>query len=136
MSEHPIYNYMPPEATEEDLIVCARICDDPIFVSDATGLTNFDKWNHTKRVFDATNANLFSIISFEAIYANDEVVACEAASFMADLRVQFFEHYLATEKDDLNLHMLWLRNKQWYVKLRERANLRHVTKSLYGVPLT
>lgn len=130
------FNYMPPEATDDDLKVCKRICRDKNKFSDASGMSNFDKWENVQYVFDNTNCNLFSIISFETIYHNDEPTACNAASFMADLRTQFLEEQMRTEGDDIHLHALWMINKQWYVKLRERANLHHMVRALKGVPLT
>lgn len=131
-----VYNYMPTEATEADLKLCGRICRDAKKFSDASGMSNKDKWETVQYVFDSEECSLFSIISFETIYENDEPNACNAAAHMADLRTQFFEHYLQTEREDMHLHALWVINKQWYVKLRERANLYHIQRALKGVPLT
>lgn len=131
-----VFNYMPTEASDADLKLCGRICRDDKKFSDASGLSNKAKWETVQYVFDSDECNLFSIISFETIYQNDEPNACNAAAYMADLRVQFLEHHLMTEDDDIALHNLWMINKQWYVRLRERANLYHIQKALRGVLLT
>jgi hypothetical protein len=80
--------------------------------------------------------SLFSFVSYEDIYAQDDGTKCIAASYIADLRAQFLEDTLEKSPNDMVAHALYIRNKQWQAKLRERANLGNLQNAFKTMRLT
>lgn len=130
-------NYMPDDPASEALEESARICLDEKTFSDQSGLSNKDKWEHIQRVFNCDGqCSLFSAISFENVYKEDDAARCGAAAFIADLRAQYLRTLLIKNPVDLATHMFYLRNKQWWAKLRERANLNRFAEMTRNARLT
>jgi hypothetical protein len=130
-------NYMPTEPSREDVDACNTICNDDKIFSDQSGLSNKDKWDYVQQVFNCDGqCNLFSAISFENIYQEDDVTRACAASYIADLRVQYLRAVLIKKPVDLTTHMFYVRNKQWWAKLRERVNLKRFSDMAHATRLT
>jgi hypothetical protein len=129
------YNYMPDTATEEDFATANAICAETS-VSDASKKTNAQKWEFVKKVFSAHDCNLFSGINYENVYLRDNALACEAAAYVADLRSQYLEESLKVRPEDSTLHILFVINRIWSVKFRERVNLSNLEKVFKQMVLT
>lgn len=130
-------NYMPAEPTRADVDECDGLCNDDKLFSDQSGLSNKDKWEYVQQVFNCQGqCNLFSAISFETIYQDDDANRAGAAAFVADLRVQYLRGLLSKNPVDLATHVFYVRNKQWWAKLRERANLKRFTEMTRDARLT
>jgi hypothetical protein len=119
----PNPNYMPAFPTPDDLDLSERICADDKVFSDSSGISNRDKWTFAMDVMECDDCSLFSDLSFEQIYAEDDPLMCEAAAFIADLRSQYLQRQLDKFPSSLESHQLYVRNRQWYARLRERASL-------------
>jgi len=124
-------NPMPPRdaLTEEHVQLAALICEDEKTISDGAGYHNKHKWERVKEVFKADKATIFSDINYQDWFHKDDPRTCEAASFMADLRVQWLTKMLEDYPASFGLHNFYLVNQQWYVRLRERARM-HVLGEL------
>jgi hypothetical protein len=116
-------NYMPAFPSPDDLDLSARICADDKIFSDSSGISNRDKWNFAMDVMECDDCSLFSALSFEEIYAQDDPMMCEAAAFIADLRSQYLLRQLDRYPASLESHQFYVRNRQWYSRLRERTSL-------------
>jgi len=124
MSEKNYKTYMldTPE-NEHQAQVALRLLEDERRVTDDTGMTNADKWDRVVAVFKAEKATLFSKIDLMEIYSDDEHRTAEAAAHICDLRAQFFEIMLMEQPTNPLYHELYVQNRQWQVRLRERARL-------------
>lgn len=128
---------MPSSYTQEDLEECNKLCSDASIFSDDTGISNADKWQIVNKVFMCSEetGNLFSAVSFDDIFASDDVFICEAAGYIADLRSQFFEQRLQKYPNDFEYHHFYIMNKRWYGRFRERVSLDQLQSLLKTVKL-
>lgn len=129
------FNYMPATASEDEMRLANEICARES-VSDATKRTNAQKWTHVQEVYRNYECNLFSAIDYDSILKRDSLVECEAASFVAELRSQFLEEVLRTDATNSGAHILYLINRIWYVRLRERVDLHLTEKAMKKMRLT
>lgn len=122
---------MPPKEalTEEQIGWAANVCDDDKIITGDSILNNKQKWNRVKEVFKADKASLFSDIDYRDWFSKDDPRTCEAAAFFADLRAQWLAKMLDGNPTNPYLHRWYLLNKQWQVRLRERARM-HVMGEL------
>lgn len=132
----PLPNYMPAYATPEDLDLSARICSDDKTISDTSGLTNRAKWEFAMSIFDCPECTLFSALSFEDVYALDDPDKAVAASYIADLRTQFLAKQLKQYPANLEVHELYIRNRQWQARFASRAYLEDLCNSSKTTMLT
>jgi len=115
-------NYMLEEVTEEYLQLGNTVCDDEKTVTDQSGMSNKAKWDKALGIFMANEkATLFSQIDYESIYRDDQARNCEGASYVADLRAQFFDKLLKKAPGNAQYHALYVQNRVWHVRFRERA---------------
>jgi hypothetical protein len=115
----------------EDVAFSDAIANDKNLYSDPEmNVSNFDKWSHVKKVFNAEpDITIFAAIRYEVVYEMDDPVKSEAASYVADIRAQ----YLAKKLEKCftpEAHLLYLRNVQWMVKLREQSRLVAIQKHI------
>ncbi|MFM7012591.1 MAG: hypothetical protein ACKO0Z_25210 [Betaproteobacteria bacterium] len=129
------FNYMPSTATEDEINLARAVCARET-VSDSSKLTNSQKWAHVQEVYRKYDSSLYSGIDYEATYTRDNLVECEAASFVADLRAQFLEEILKQEPLNPGAHVLFLLNKTWHVRFRERVELALSEKAMKKMRLT
>jgi len=130
-------NYMPSDPSDECVEESAKICTDEKVFSDQSGLSNREKWDYIQSIFNCEGqCTLFSSISFESIYQEDDAARCGAAAFVADLRVQYLRAKLTKNSVDLATHVFYVRNKQWWAKLRERTNLNRFSEMIRDTRLT
>ncbi len=132
------YNYIFSTVNKEDVDMADRICADTRSYSDGSRMPNKAKFAFAKEFLTEGDAefSLFSSVSYEDIYADDKPDKCLAASYVADLRTQFLADILNRNPNDMTAHALYLRNKVWQVKLRERANLNNLQSVMVGMRLT
>ena len=116
-------NYMIEDVSEQHLQVGTSICADEKTVTDSTGLSNKEKWNKVEEIFKTDKATIFASIDYEGIYHEDQARNCEGAAYVAELRAQFFSKMLSMEPSNRQYHALYLQNRVWQVRLRERANM-------------
>jgi hypothetical protein len=116
-----IVNYMANAHTEAELHAAQALCQGT--EPDATGLTNQQKWTEIMNVFQVPQATLFTTISYESIYASDVPASCRAASYFADLRVQYLRTVIAREPENWGAHQHYVANLAWKAKLARRAEL-------------
>lgn len=128
--------YMAVPETNEDIAFSDAIANCKTTFSDPeANISNADKWAHAKKVFNADpDATLFSALPYEQIYQMDDPVKSEATAFVADLRCQYLQRKL-DERFTPELHILYLRNVQWMVKLREQSRMKHIQKILRSAKL-
>lgn len=103
--------------------LAARVINDDTCFSDNAALSNKDKWGYVITTFECKDCTLFSGIDYEELYIADDPEAIEAACFVADLRSQFLTACLDADPDDGLAHFYYVKNRQWYVRLRERVLL-------------
>lgn len=129
-------NYTPALVTPEDLDVSAKICSDDKTFSDGTGISNRAKWDFAMAVFECADCTLFSHVSFEEVYELDDPLKAEAASFIADLRAQFFQRRLSQYPASLEDHNFYIRNRQWQARFAARVQLERFQRASRSVMLT
>ena len=120
--EVEVVNHMPNAHTDQEFRAAQAICASEA-CSDATGLPNKAKWQRIIEIFDAPEANLFTVISYEKLYASDNATVALGGAYFADLRAQYLREVLTREPENYGAHQHYLTNRAWYVKLRERASL-------------
>lgn len=132
------YNYMFSVASKEDMLHANALCADGKVFSDNSRMPNALKWQMAREFLAEGDAEftLFSPVSYEDIYEDDDATKCVAASYVADLRAQFLEDILDRRPTDMVAHALYVRNKQWQAKLRERANLNNLQNAFKSMRLT
>lgn len=115
-------NYMLDDITEEHLQLANTLCNDEKTVTDQSGMSNKAKWERALEIFMAGDkATIFSQVDYESIYRDDQARNCEGASYIADLRAQFFERMLKKDPANQKYHALYVQNRVWQVRFRERA---------------
>lgn len=132
------YNYMLSTATSDQFARAVVLCTDMQKFSDGSRVPNAAKWTMVMEFLGGGSSDftLFSPVSYEEIYESDDATACIAASYMADLRIQLLDDIIARNPKDMVAHALYVRNRQWQVKLRERANLSNLQESFKSMRLT
>lgn len=131
-----IVNYMIDQPTPEDLALSDRICQDTKTFSDSSGMSNGDKWAFAMDVMECDDCNLFSALSFEDVYMIDDPLRCEAACYVADLRSQFLQRHLLRNPLDMESHLLYVKNKQWYARFKNRMALQMLEEHTRNLVLT
>ncbi len=126
MSMHP--NYILPPKSETHAQLARELIANRSVISDETGLNNYQKMEFIREVFGSTDATIFSEIAYEQIYIDDTARTCEAASFVAELRTQYLAKMLDEKPADARSHYLYLVNRQWCVRLRERSRMQAYNK--------
>lgn len=133
---NPKLNFMHLYPSPEDLDLSAKICSDEKTFSDSSGISNKDKWLFAMDVMECDDCSLFSEVSFEQIYMEDDPLFCEAAAYIADLRSQFLLKELEKFPRSLESHQLYIRNRQWYARLREHQSLQALGALTKNIVLT
>lgn len=129
-------NYILPPTSDREARLAQRIVEDDKTVTDSSGANNKSKWEFAISVFDCGDCTLFSHIPYELIYESDDPMKCDAGSCVADLRAQYLSEILEANPTDLEAHALYVKNKQWYGKLRERVSLEKMRVVTKAIPLT
>lgn len=114
-------NYVQP-MTPEDVVVAMRMAKSEAIYSDESTLNNAEKWSQINAILKAND--ITADVDYEAEFLGADADRCRAAWFMADIRTQVLRITLDNVRDyrkRLALHHLWLINKQWTVRLRDRA---------------
>lgn len=128
--------FMPKSPTDVDLSEAVAITADAKMVTDSSGVNNVDKWNFVLATFSAQEISLFSRIDYRDVYRTDNPRLCIAASYMADMRCQYFDKKLAKNPDSLTDHIFYVRNRYWQARLRERNNLQRIVEATQTMRLT
>jgi hypothetical protein len=93
--------------------------------SDDSGLSNLQKWEHAKGVLgDAPS--LFTDLSYEEVFEEDDPIKAQAAGFVADLRAQHFQVKLNSDRTNMTLHRLYVKHATWRTRFYERTNLQNL----------
>lgn len=116
-------NYMIDKPTEEDLNAAERLCNDERAYSDGSRLSNEEKWRYATAILEREKPTLFTPISYEDVYEEDDPVKCLAASYVADLRLQFLTSRLSKNPADMVAHSLYMYNTTWHAKLSKRTQI-------------
>lgn len=111
------------EIDEGSLQVALGICANPDTFSDASGMSNQDKWRCVVAVFQCPECSLFSDFSFDEAYDTDHPAIAEAAWYAADLKAQFYAREVEQRPTDISAHRAFLENRQWSTRFRERVAL-------------
>ncbi|MGD9670113.1 MAG: hypothetical protein AB7U75_13785 [Hyphomicrobiaceae bacterium] len=113
--------------SENDIEGANRVCNDRDRVTDDSGATNQDKWLFASRILNEgeTPFSIFDVIDFEKVYFGSDYITCEAAAIVAELRTQYLQDQLDANPNDLHAHNLYVKNRLWQTRLRERHVLRN-----------
>jgi hypothetical protein len=135
VEEHKNMDFMPPAENPTHIEISQMIVGDKKYISDHSGYTNNEKWSLILNTFNAApDSTLFAELSYDEIYTDDDPAHAEAAAYLADLRTQYFNKLLE-EKFTPEHHMLYLVNRQWMVRFRERALLSNLTQQMKSAVL-
>lgn len=129
-------NYILPPTSDREARLAQRIVEDDKMISDASGNDNKSKWAFATSVFECEDCTLFSHIPYELIYDSDDPMRCDAGACVADLRSQYLRELLEANPTDLEAHALYVKNRQWYGKLKERVSLEKMRMVTKAIPLT
>lgn len=125
-------DFMPQPESATHVQLGQEIVDNERYCSDHSGYSNKMKWASAMNTFGAPEGTtLFAQLNYEEVYKLDDAAKCEAAAYIADLRAQYFAK-LIEETFTPERHLLYLANRQWQVRFRERAALAGVQHMLKG----
>lgn len=86
--------------------------------------SNADKFEHIKNVFDNQKMTITMRFPYDDVFEQSDITLYQAAAFLADLRCQYITELLRAEIiDERNGYLFYIRNRVWYVRMREQFRI-------------
>lgn len=127
---------LPPPVTKDPLRAAsmeAAISEHEAIFSQPNEPSNYDKLCHIRNVFDNQAATVTMRFPYEDIFKSNDVTLYQAASFIADLRCQYIAALIRDSLiDEYSGWLYYLRNRTWYLRMREQMRLCMAIMDGYG----